>query len=37
MTKPRWGLMACCAPRAAHFRNIVGHVKGVSNLADVAA
>ena len=36
MTKPRWSLGMLRTPRR-QFRNIVGHVKGVSNLADVAA
>jgi len=33
-TKPRWSLGMLKTPRR-QFRNIVGHVKGVSNLADL--
>src|SRR5512147_2075284 len=33
MTKPRWSLGMVRTPRR-QFRNIVGHVKGVTNLAD---
>lgn len=36
MTKPRWSLGMLRTPRR-QFRNIVGHVKGVTKLADVSA
>jgi L-lactate dehydrogenase (cytochrome) len=36
MTKPRWTWGILRTPRR-QFRNIVGHVKGVTNLADLAA
>jgi L-lactate dehydrogenase (cytochrome) len=36
MTKPRWSLGMLATPRR-QFRNIVGHVKGVTNLADLTA
>ncbi|WP_374436381.1 L-lactate dehydrogenase [Tabrizicola sp.] len=36
MTKPRWSMGMVRTPRR-QFRNIVGHVKGVTNLADLAA
>ena len=36
MTKPRWSMGMLGTPRR-QFRNIVGHVKGVTNLADLAA
>ena len=35
-TKPRWSLGMLKTPRR-QFRNIVGHVKGVTNLADLSA
>ena len=34
-TKPAWSTGRCCKPRAVTFRNIVGHVKGVTDLADL--
>ncbi len=36
MTKPRWSLGMLATPRR-QFRNIVGHVKGVTKLADLTA
>ena len=36
MTKPRWSLGMLRTPRR-QFRNIVGHVKGVTKLADLTA
>ena len=36
MTKPRWSMGMLRTPRR-QFRNIVGHVKGVTNLSDLAA
>ncbi len=36
MTKPSWSMGMLRTPRR-QFRNIVGHVKGVTNLADLAA
>jgi L-lactate dehydrogenase (cytochrome) len=36
MTKPRWSLGMLATPRRT-FRNIVGHVKGVTNLADLTS
>jgi L-lactate dehydrogenase (cytochrome) len=36
MTKPRWSMGMVRTPRR-QFRNIVGHVKGVTNLADLSA
>jgi L-lactate dehydrogenase (cytochrome) len=37
MTKPRWSLGMLRRPRAAQFRNIVGHVKVGTDLADLTA
>ncbi len=36
MTKPRWSLGMLATPRR-QFRNVVGHVKGVTKLADLNA